>query len=59
MTYTIVNGQPIKLKKGVMFRVFCCSCNLVHDYFATKDVEIYVYRNDYQTKIARRKRNVR
>ena len=55
MSYSIVNGQPIRLKKDKLFRVECCDCSLVHDYIPTKDVDIYVYRNDFETRKARKK----
>lgn len=52
----IINGETIKLFKNRQFTIRCCECRLTHIFFADKDVNIKIYRDDYLTNLARRKR---
>jgi len=52
----IINGETITLKRNRQFTIRCCECKLTHLFFADKDVNIKIYRDDYLTNKARKKR---
>jgi len=59
MNRHLVNGEPVKLKKGELYEAVCCDCNLVHTMFVDKDCVMTSYRNDYETKKLRRKKKIK